>query len=53
MKSEAMLIRVPDKIKRELKESAEAKGYTVNGLILEILWKWYESKDSVAGGTAS
>lgn len=40
---ERILIRAPTKLKNALKEIAEEKGMTVNGLILNILWDWWES----------
>ena len=37
-----MSVRPPDKLKQILKEKAHVKGYTLNQLILQILWDWIE-----------
>lgn len=42
-KNEQLLLRIPENLKNTLKESAAEKGYTVNGLITQILWDWKES----------
>ena len=39
---EKILIRAPTKLKNALKEIAQDKGMTINGLILNILWDWWE-----------
>lgn len=35
-----MTIRPPEELRKELKQTAAAKGYTVNQLVLTILWDW-------------
>ncbi len=36
--------RLPKKLLDELKEEAYSKGCSVNSLILQILWKWFEQQ---------
>lgn len=35
-----MTIRPPEELRKELKRTAERNGYTVNQLVLSILWAW-------------
>lgn len=41
-----MTIRAPEELRCLLKRAAEEQGLTVNGLTLQILWQWLESKNS-------
>lgn len=34
------LLRMPEKLHDELKRFAKQEGYTLNGLIIKILWEW-------------
>lgn len=38
-------IRMPEKLKRILKEVAEEKGISLNAQMLSILWQWAENKE--------
>lgn len=35
-----MTVRPPEELHKILKHSAQQKGYTVNQLVLQILWTW-------------
>ena len=35
-----MSIRPPEELRRELKRYAQKKGFTVNQLVVQILWDW-------------
>lgn len=35
-----MTVRPPDNLQQVIKEKAKEKGYTVNQLVLQILWEW-------------
>lgn len=39
-----MTVRVPDKMRKELKELASEQGLTRNGLILQILHNWLKKQ---------
>lgn len=36
--------RPPDKLKELLKQTAKENGFTVNGLILNILWDYFKTR---------
>lgn len=38
------LINVPDDLHRIMKEAAAKQGDTLNGLIRQILWNWYDAQ---------
>ena len=38
------LLSMPHKLKRILTEKAKPDGYTLNGLILQILWEWVKKE---------
>lgn len=38
-----MTVRPPEELHNILKESAKQKGYTVNQLVLQILWAWVKT----------
>lgn len=40
-----MTIRSPDNLHGIIKQAARAKGYTINHLVLEILWAWAEQNE--------
>lgn len=40
-----MTVRPPEKLQAKIKESAKEKGYTVNQLVLQILWEWVSRKE--------
>ena len=42
--SKIMTVRPPENLKEDLKKIAKQKGYTVNQLVLQILWDWLEFK---------
>ncbi len=35
-----MTVRPPEELHQIIKKSAKRKGYTVNQLVLQILWAW-------------
>ena len=35
-----VLIRMPEELKERLQEAAVAKGMTLTGLVLNVLWDW-------------
>jgi ribbon-helix-helix protein, copG family len=37
-----MTIRVPQELQKKLSEEAKKKGQTRNGLVLQILWRFFE-----------
>lgn len=39
-----MPIRPPEKLREWLKKEAKEQGFTVNGLILNILWDYYKKE---------
>lgn len=41
------LIRLPEELLTKLEETAKKKGFTVNSLIIQILWGYVESKKGV------
>lgn len=46
--SKVMTVRPPDNLRDKLKRVAVLKGYTVNQLVLQILWSWikdYENQE--------
>ena len=38
------LVNVPDELHRILRETAAKQGDTLNGLIRQILWGWYDAQ---------
>lgn len=38
-----MTVRPPEELHQILKNSAHGKGYTVNQLVLQILWEWVKN----------
>lgn len=38
-----MTIRVPDELHRNLKETAERRGQTLNGYVVQLLWQGRET----------
>lgn len=38
------LIRLPEELLEQLEETAKKKGFTVNSLIIQILWGYVETK---------
>lgn len=40
-----MTVRVPDELQARLKRLAKKEGYTRNGLVLYILWKWVRDNE--------
>ena len=43
--SKIMTVRPPESLKQQLKEAAKQKGYTMNQLVLQILWDWLKNKE--------
>ena len=41
-----MTVRAPDKLQKILSDEAKPLGLTRNGLILQILWDWVDSKET-------
>jgi len=41
---EKILVRAPVSLKDDLRNVAQNRGLTLNALILEILWKYFEDK---------
>ena len=39
-----MTVRPPEELHNILKKSAKQKGYTVNQLVLQILWAWEKNE---------
>ncbi len=37
-----MTIRPPESLRKILKNYCEKKGYTVNQIVLQILWEWVD-----------
>ena len=48
-----MPIRPPEKLKEWLKKEAKEQGFTVNGLILNILWDYYKKEAKINEPTKS
>lgn len=46
-----MTVRPPDKLKKKIEKMAYEKGFTLNHLVIQILWEWIEEqeKSSQAG----
>lgn len=46
-----MTVRPPDKLKKKIEKMAYEKGFTLNHLVIQILWEWVEEqeKSSQAG----
>lgn len=44
-----MTVRPPDKLHRDLKEAAKAEGFTLNALVLQILWDWVKKNTRRSG----
>lgn len=44
MKIQQTTLRIPISLLNNLKEIADKQGYTLNGLILNILWEWIKGK---------
>lgn len=40
-----ILIRAPQELKEKLQEYAKRKGWTLNALILQILWAWVRENE--------
>lgn len=40
--AKVMTIRPPDNLRDALKRIAQEKGYTINQLVITILWDWYK-----------
>lgn len=38
--SKVMTVRPPEELHQTLKRAAKEKGYTMNQLVLQILWAW-------------
>lgn len=43
--SKMMTVRPPEKLKDTLKRLAKEKGYTLNHLVIQILWEWVNKKE--------
>lgn len=41
--SKIMTIRPPEELRLVLKKYCEKRGYTVNQLVLQILWEWVKN----------
>lgn len=39
-----VLIRMPEELKERLQEVATAKGMTLTGLVLNVLWDWMQKE---------
>lgn len=37
-----MTIRPPDELKDLISQSAKYRGYTINQMVLQILWEWLD-----------
>lgn len=46
---EKYLLNLPKKLKAILSEQAKSQGYSMNGLILFILWDWVKSNGFQVG----
>lgn len=40
-----ILTRLPDELKQEFQSKARQMGFTLNGLILKILWDWLREQE--------
>ena len=43
--SKVMTIRPPEELREKLKKYCLKRGYTVNQLVLQILWEWIKTKE--------
>ncbi len=43
--SKVMTIRPPENLQQAIKAAATEKGYTVNQLVLQILWAWVKENN--------
>jgi len=43
--SESILTRMPAQLKTVLKQEAQIIGISLNALVLQILWDWFEKKE--------
>ena len=43
--AKVMTIRPPEELREKIKEKANSKGYTVNQMVLQILWEWIGEQD--------
>lgn len=41
-----MTVRPPDELRNRLKNAAKNRGYTLNQLVLQILWAWAEEHEN-------
>lgn len=41
-----MTVRPPDNLREKLRDTARERGYTLNQLILQILWEWVKDQAS-------
>ncbi len=48
-----MTIRPPEKLKEWLKKEAKEQGFTVNGLVLNILWDYLKKEEKHETSTGS
>ena len=46
MKKETLLLRMPEEVKKKLKEEAEKQGVTMNGLIMNIIREYLQQQSS-------
>lgn len=42
--AKVMTIRPTDEMREQIKDKARKRGYTVNQLVLQILWNWLEQQ---------
>ena len=45
-----MTVRAPDDLFKDLERLAKTKGFTRNGLILQILWEWVKKNEQNKAG---
>lgn len=43
--AKVMTVRPPESLHKILKQSAKTKGYTLNQLVLQILWDWVKNNE--------
>lgn len=41
-----ILVRAPDRLKKDLQYQVQQMGLTLNGLILQILWEWVKREEN-------
>ena len=44
-----ILVRAPDRLKKDLQYQVQQMGLTLNGLILQILWEWVKREENQHG----